>query len=153
MANAIEIIGEKIASQKEANALMERLFVVAQPEMVFGEPVTQGEYTVITAREITVGLGFGYGGGGGVGPAGKEGESEAGAAQMAEGTGEAAGYGGGGGGGGSGAARPVAVIEIGPAGVRVEPVIDPTKIAIAMFTTLGAMGTMLLKMVRQMRAE
>jgi uncharacterized spore protein YtfJ len=151
MADSIEIIAEKIPSQKEANALMERLFVVAEPQMVFSEPVTQGEYTVITAREITVGLGFGYGGGGGVGPTSPSDEAEEGAG-TAEAPGEAAGYGGGGGGGGSSAGRPVAVIEIGPSGVRVEPIMDPTKIAIAMFTTLGTMGVMALRMARQMRA-
>ncbi len=33
--------------------------------------------------------------------------------------------------------RPVAVISIGPNGVHVEPVVDPTKIALAFFTMLG----------------
>jgi len=33
----------------------------------------------------------------------------------------------------------VAAILIGPDGVRVEPIVDPTKIAIAFFTTIGAM--------------
>jgi len=40
------------------------------------------------------------------------------------------------------------VIEIGPRGVRVEPVIDPTKIALAFFTTLGAMAMMWSRMSR-----
>jgi hypothetical protein len=35
--------------------------------------------------------------------------------------------------------RPVAVISVGPSGVRVEPVVDPTKIALAFFTMLGAL--------------
>lgn len=152
MADKIEIIAEKIPNQQAANALLERLFVVAEPEMVFSAPVTQGEYMAITAREITVGLGFGYGGGGGAGPAGTS-EAAEGAAEATGAGGEAAGFGSGGGGGGSAAGRPVAVIEIGPSGVRVEPIVDPTKIAIAMFTTLGTMGVMLSKMVRQMRAE
>jgi hypothetical protein len=153
MADPIEIIAEKIPSQREANALMQRLFVVAEPEMVFSAPVMQGDYTAITAREITIGLGFGYGGGGGVGPGGKPEDGGAAVdAEMAEETpGDAAGYGGGGGGGGTATGRPVAVIEIGPSGVRVEPIVDPTKIAVAMFTTLGAMGMALLKMRRQMR--
>ena len=33
-------------------------------------------------------------------------------------------------------ARPVAAIIIEPDGVRVEPIMDPTKIAVAFFTTL-----------------
>ena len=119
MADHIELIVEKFPSQQEANALLARLYDVVEPDMVYGEPVTQGEYTVITAREVTMALGVGYGGGGG---------------------------------GGTATGRPVAVIEIGPSGVRVEPIVDPTKIAVAMFTTLGTMGVMLLKMVRQARA-
>ncbi len=150
MADHIELIVEKFPSQKEANALIGRLFDVAQPDSVFGEPVTQGEYTAITAREVTVALGVGYGGGGGVSPNWRDGEPAEG--QTGEPDGESAGYGGGGGGGGSATGRPVAVIEIGPAGVRVEPILDPTKIAVAMFTTLGTMGVLLLKMARQARA-
>lgn len=147
MANQLEFIAEKIANQRDAKELVERLFVVAEPEVVFSDPVTQGEYTVITAREVTIGLGFGFGGGGGAGPA------AAGETGTPPGTAPdaGAGFGGGGGGGGSSVGRPVAVIEIGPAGVRVEPIVDPTKIAIAMFTALGSMAFMLTRMARQAR--
>jgi uncharacterized spore protein YtfJ len=150
MADQLEFFAEKIMDQQDAKELVERLFVVAEPDAVFGKPVTQGEYTAITARELTIGLGFGFGGGGGRGPNGPAGE-EVGETETLPGAG--AGFGGGGGGGGSSAGRPVAVIEIGPAGVRVEPIVDPTKIAIAMFTTLGSMGIMLMKMARQMRGN
>lgn len=153
MADHIELIVEKFPSQREANALVGRLFDVAQPDMVFGEPVTQGEYTAITAREITVSLGIGYGGGGGVSPGGQNGGTAESAEKTEDANGESAGYGGGGGGGGTATGRPVAVIEIGPSGVRVEPIVDPTKIAVAMFTTLGAMAAMLLKITRQARAK
>jgi hypothetical protein len=44
-----------------------RLFDAAQPDGAFGKPVTQGEYTVITAAEVSVSMGLGYGGGGGGG--------------------------------------------------------------------------------------
>ena len=50
------------------------------------------------------------------------------------------------GGGGGSAGRPVAAIIIGPEGVRVEPVVDVTKIALAVFTTAGAMLLMLGRM-------
>lgn len=50
--------------------------------------------------------------------------------------------------GGGAMARPVAAIEIGPSGVRVEPIVDPTKISIAFFTATGSMFMMLLKMKR-----
>ena len=139
MESGLNFIKESIPDQDAANELMGRLFDAARPEAVYGEPVTQGEYTVITASEITVGMGYGYGGGGGTGPAGEGQETES--AQ-----GEAMGYGAGGGGGGSTSARPVAVVEIGPNGVRVEPIVDPTKIALAAFTAFGAMFMMLSKM-------
>jgi hypothetical protein len=42
--------------------------------------------------------------------------------------------------------RPVAVISVGPAGVQVEPVVDITKIGLALITALGAMFMMLRKM-------
>ena len=56
------------------------------------------------------------------------------------------GFGRGGGGGGGTTARPVAAIIMGPDGVRVEPIVDPTKIAIAFFTAFGAMMIALRKM-------
>jgi uncharacterized spore protein YtfJ len=53
------------------------------------------------------------------------------------------GSGEGGGGGGRVLSRPVAAIVISPTGVRVEPIVDVTKIALAIFTTLGFMTAML----------
>jgi hypothetical protein len=47
--------------------------------------------------------------------------------------------GGGGGGGGVAAARPVAVISVGPEGVGVHPVIDKTKLGIAILSAVGSM--------------
>ncbi len=47
--------------------------------------------------------------------------------------------GGGGGGGGSVMGRPVAVIEVGPDGVEVHPVVDVTKVAIAALGVFLAM--------------
>ena len=135
-----------VKEQKQALELVEKLFAVAQPGAVFGEPVTAGEYTVITASEVKVGMGFGYGSGGGTGPTLAESETES--DEEADGDGEGAGYGGGGGGGGVSGGRPVAVINIGPHGVRVEPVIDPTKIALAALTAFGSMFMMLGKMRR-----
>ena len=44
----------------------------------------------------------------------------------------AGGLGAGGGGGGYAAGRPVAVIEVGPQGVRVKPVLDFTKIGLTL---------------------
>jgi len=128
--------------QEQGQEWMEKLLAAAQPGAVFGEPVTSGSYTVITASEIGAGGGFGYGVGGGMSPAATSGETP-GEKQ------EDSGGGIGGGGGSSG--RPVAAIVIGPEGVRVEPVVDVTKIALAVFTTAGAMLMMLGRMRRMSR--
>lgn len=137
-----------LKSQEEAKALVEKLFEVAQPSAVYGEPVTVGEYTVITASEVKVGMGYGFGAGGGTGAesAGDAEASEEVLAQEAE-----TGFGVGGGGGGVSGSRPVASISIGPEGVCVQPVVDVTKIALAFFTTFGAMFMMLNRMRRASR--
>lgn len=112
-----------IEGQQESVELLAKLTDMAKPGAVFGEPITANDQTVITASEVMMGLGVGFGGGsttesaeGGVGETGS-----------------------GGGGGGGGVARPVAVIHVNEDGVEVEPIVDVTKIALAMFTTLGAM--------------
>lgn len=141
MDKTIQLIQENVPSQEKANQLMGRLFEASRPDAVFAEPVTQGSYTVITASELSIGLGFGFGGGASVGSESDEAEEESDGRPGAD-------YGSGGGGGGGVMARPVAAVEIGPSGVRVEPIVDPTKIAIAFFTTIGSMFMMLLKMKR-----
>lgn len=127
------LILENVPNQTRANELMGRLFTAAQPDSLLSEPVVQGDYAVIMASEMIGGLGYGFGGGGGL-------DQEAG---------EGAGFGGGGGGGGSLMARPVAAISVGPDGVRVEPIVDPTKIAIAFFTTLAAIFISLRRIARR----
>jgi uncharacterized spore protein YtfJ len=139
MSKDFEFISESISSQKEANQLIEKLIAAGQADAVFSPPVESGEYMVITAAESRIGMGFGFGWGGGS-EASEEGDESSGQP----------GYGAGGGGGGGGAsmARPVAIIEIGPNGARVEPIIDPTKIALAalsMLITVFAMGARLRK--------
>src|SRR5262245_11657238 len=119
------VMASTVKSWEQGTELVARLFNVAQPNAVYSEPVTKGDYTLITASEVTVTMGFGYGGGGGTGP------------DMAEapaGEGQASGGGGGGGGGGFALGRPVAAISIGPDGLRVEPVVDVTKLGIAFIT-------------------
>jgi uncharacterized spore protein YtfJ len=138
------LILEGVPNQQRANELMEKLFTLTRPSAVYSEPVSSGEYTVITACEVTAGIGFGYGGGGGEGPTPAENE-----AQVGGGTG----FGGGGGGGGGTAARPVAAVIIGPDGVRVEPIVDPTKIALAFFTMLGSIFLTARKMRRFKRTK
>jgi uncharacterized spore protein YtfJ len=155
MSDFLEKIGVSIIkTQEQSLDLLDKLIATARPNAVFGQPVTVGEYTVITATEVSCSLGVGLGGGGGE-------AKEPPAAEIANGpeaadeikprpevkpTSPASGYGFGGGGGGLSTARPVAAISIGPNGVRVEPVVDVTKIGLAFFTTLGAMALLFSKM-------
>ena len=132
--NLNKLLLESVPDQKAANELIGKLFDVTRPDAVYGQPVSVGEHTIITASEYVAGMGVGYGGGGGTSPAQGDDVNETG------------GYGTGGGGGGSTLARPVATIIVSPGGVRVEPIVDVTKIAITMFTALGAMAMALRKM-------
>ena len=142
MTNTINTMAEAMDKyQEQSREWMDKLLAAARPRAVYGEPITSGNYTVVTASEVTAGGGFGYGFGGGSAPASAPGQTP-GQEQ------ENAGGGGGVGGGGGSSGRPVATIIIGPEGVRVEPVIDATKIALAIFTTVGAMWMMLGRMRR-----
>jgi uncharacterized spore protein YtfJ len=117
---------------------MERLFAGANVKNVYGRPVQQGDTTIISAAEVIVAGGFGVGYGTGVRP--EESKAEGGLES---------GGGGGGGGGGTSQARPVAVINASPEGVRVEPVVDLTKIGLAVITAWGFMLSQVLKMMRR----
>jgi hypothetical protein len=48
-------------------------------------------------------------------------------------------------------ARPVAVILVGPDGVKVKPVVDVTKIALAAITAWGVMIPVLVRIARASR--
>lgn len=115
---------------------MQRLLDHADVKHVFGKPLQQGEITIIPAAEVTIMGGFGAGFGVGVGM--QEGPTE--------------GEGGGGGGGAKTLARPVAVVIISPEGVRVEPVIDLTKIGLAVITAWGFMLSIIMRMRRPRKA-
>ena len=116
-------------------ATLERFLEAAQDvNAVYGKPVKNGDIVIIPAAEALTVLGFGAGYGGGSDPEGR-----------------AAGGGGGGGGGGRSFSRPVAVIIASPEGVRVEPVVDVTKIALAALTAGGFMLATLLRMTRPRR--
>jgi uncharacterized spore protein YtfJ len=110
---------------------LEDFLATADVSRVYGAPIENGDTLIIPTAEVVAGMGFGAGYG--VGPDNDE---------------ETKGIGGGGGGGGRVFARPVAVIVSTPEGVRVDPVIDPTKIALAAFTTFGFVMSTLFRMVR-----
>jgi uncharacterized spore protein YtfJ len=138
-----EVMVTAAKNQEQAAELVEKLFAVAQPGAVYGEPVTAEGHTVITASEVSVGMGFGYGIGSGTGGARRrQRESE----DEPEDEGGETGVGSGGGGAGASMGRPVAAITISPQGVQVEPIVDVTKIGLAFFTTIISMFFMLSKM-------
>jgi uncharacterized spore protein YtfJ len=120
------------AAMNTVQTTLDKFLAAAHVEAVYGTPVSQGENVVIPAAEVLSVVGFGLGMGGG-----SQGSTEA------ENTG---GSGGGGGGGGRVLARPVAAIIMSPTGVRVEPIVDVTKIVLAVFTTLGFMVAMFNRM-------
>jgi uncharacterized spore protein YtfJ len=111
---------------------LDKFLTAANVDAVYGPPVSQGENVVIPAAEVLSVVGFGIGMGVGQGPNESENKGNGGGA--------------GGGGGGRVLARPVAAIIMSPRGVRVEPIVDVTKIVLAVFTTLGFMATMLTRM-------
>jgi len=120
-----------IQTFEDSSRLTERLLEVTQPGAVFSKPTKSGEYTVITASEVMVSLGSGFG----YGASEPTGETEGESAERQI----PAASGGGGGGGGVASGRPVAVISIGPEGVLVQPVIDRTKLGIALISAVGSM--------------
>ncbi|NTU61989.1 MAG: hypothetical protein HGB05_00995 [Chloroflexi bacterium] len=153
MSDWLETMGVSILkNQENSQQILEKFVETARPSSVFAPPLTAGDYTIITASEVYAGMGVGFGGGGGSGPAASEepigdqlpAEELPADEELSPGSG--VGYGGGGGGVTLG--RPVAAITIGPDGVDVEPIVDVTKIAIAFFTTVGAMAIMFSRMAK-----
>lgn len=132
-------------SATEAKEFLQKIVNIAKPDHVFSHPVTAGDKTVITASETFAALGFGYGGGSSdrAGEAGEEGNSAESSHDQ----------GGGGGGGGTILNRPVAAIAVGPDGIEVQPIIDPTKIIIAFFTAMITILTFMSRMKQFTVAE
>lgn len=135
----IEFFTESLPDQEKSIALMEKLVDVGQAETVFSQPVESGEYKVLTASSVSVAMGFGYSRGGG------ESISEKAESENEEASSPSIWKTMGGGGGGASAARPVAAIELGPNGVRVEPIVDITKIGLAFITMMISMITIVAK--------
>lgn len=118
---------------------VEKLAELARPHGVYSAPVVSGAYTVITASEVFGGGGFGFGSA----PSSGEQPTTAGAGEP--------GGGAGGGGGGGFYARPVASIVIGPDGVKIQPIADATKIAIAAMSVWAGVAVMALRIARGSR--
>ena len=118
---------------------VDEFLAAADVSVVYGEPIQHDDTLIIPTAEILCGLGFGVGSGSG---SNTDQEAEK----------PSRGSGSGGGGGGRILSRPVAVVVASPEGVRVEPVIDLTKIALAGLTTLGFMVGMMFRMNSRKRA-
>lgn len=101
--------------------LVGRLLDAPTASDVFGPPTTAGETVVIPASAFERAGGFGFG-------AGDGGEVRTGGV--------------GGGGGGKAEGRPVAIIEVGPTGVRIHKVLDATRITVAVIAALIALRRM-----------
>jgi uncharacterized spore protein YtfJ len=150
------VLGMSMQNVGQVHDLIGRLFRVAEPGAVYSQPITSGDRTVVVTSEISMSVGAGVGFGhnttpatvgagantaantaaGVAGSVGGNGDTVAPGGRPAQAQDET---GGGGGGGGFSFGRPVAAVVIEPNGVRVEPIVDPTKLGIAFFTTLGAM--------------
>lgn len=135
-----EAIGNPAQAVEAAQETFELFLETANVDRVYGEPVSHGDTLIIPSAEVLVGLGFGVGYGYGRGETEESGSSPTGG-------------GGGGGGGGRVLSRPVAVVIASPEGVRVQEVVDPTKIALAALTAAGFMFGMMLRMMRPGRGQ
>jgi uncharacterized spore protein YtfJ len=118
---------------------MEEFLATSDVRVVYGEPIQHGDTMIIPTAEVLCGLAFGIGSGGGT-------NAEENPEHPSIGSGS------GGGGGGRVLSRPVAVVVASPEGVRVEPVVDITKIALAGLTALGFMVGMMFRMSSRRRA-
>jgi uncharacterized spore protein YtfJ len=111
---------------------MEEFLAAADVRVVYGEPIQHGDTLIIPTAEVLCGLGFGVGSASGTNANNPDKPTQ--------------GSGSGGGGGGRILSRPVAVVVASPEGVRVEPVVDITKIGLAALTALGFMVGMMFRM-------
>jgi uncharacterized spore protein YtfJ len=117
---------------------MDKFLAAASVKAVYGDVVQSGDNLIIPSAEVLSGMGFGMG----VGVGNNAANDEAGKPT------QNTGGGGGGGGGGRVLSRPVAVVIASPEGVRVEPVVDVTKVALAALTAGGFVLGMLLRLMR-----
>lgn len=138
---------QKLATESQGRLqAMDQLTSSADASKVFGQPITSGEFTVITASEVASGGGFGSGMGFGL-PRVRRSEGSEEQGGLAGTTAEGAGGGGGGGGGSMG--RPVAAIIITPDRVQIRPLLDVTKVSLVALMAFSAMGILALKLLKK----
>lgn len=94
----------------------------------FGDPVERDGHLLIPVARVNFGYGLGFGGGSAeTYEPGTNGSEEK---TKTDG-------GGGGGGGGGGSSSPVAIIDIGPSGIKIDPIEDKTRISLAGLTMIA----------------
>jgi len=112
---------------------MEEFLATSDVRVVYGEPIQHDDTMIIPTAEVLCVLAFGIGSGSGT-------NADQNPEKPSQGSGS------GGGGWGRALSRPVAVVVASPEGVRVDPVVDLTKIALAGLTALGFMVGMMFRM-------
>jgi uncharacterized spore protein YtfJ len=112
---------------------MEEFLATSDVRVVYGEPIQHDDTMIIPTAEVLCVLAFGIGSGSGT-------NADQNPEKPSQGSGS------GGGGWGRALSRPVAVVVASPEGVRVDPVFDITKIALAGLTALGFMVGMMFRM-------
>jgi hypothetical protein len=86
---------------------VDKIWSAAQPGAVYSAPLTSGAYTIITASDVMAGGGYGL--------------------DPVKGSG----------GGGFSRGRPVATIIVGPDGVKIQPVVDATRVVLGVMAVVG----------------
>jgi uncharacterized spore protein YtfJ len=133
MTDEMEVNTPEAAGLEKFQETIGEFLAAADVRVVYGEPIQHDDTTIIPTAEVLSALGFGVASGSGADT--KEHPDK-----------PAVAGGGGGGGGGRVLSRPVAVVVVSPEGVRVEPVVDVTKIALAALTAFGFMVGMMFRM-------
>jgi uncharacterized spore protein YtfJ len=118
---------------------MDQFLSTAKVEAVYGQPIQHSDTVIIPSAEVISVMGFGLGSG--VNTDQDQIEKK----ENNEGMG--------GGGGGRVFSRPVAVIVASPEGVRIEPVVDITKVILAALTTFGFMAGMIARMYKPTKSK
>ena len=143
---------ETPASIEFARSELDKLMATANVEAVYGKPIRHNDTLIIPTSEVFAIAGVGAGSWSMMGEEEREQLEEDQEGQPEPEDEEEkiqTGSGGGGGGGGYTFARPVALVIAGPDGVRVEPVIDRTKVALAALTAFGFMFATMARMMRR----
>jgi uncharacterized spore protein YtfJ len=125
-------------SAAKVNSQVDELIRRMNAKAVFGEPIQQGNVTLIPVASVTYAFGSGQGWGRGTNP--KEGQP----AEPEGSQGEGAGAGGGGG----GLARPLGYIKIDENGAKYEPTMNMTLVSISGMMMVAWNLFWVMKMIR-----